>query len=348
MSRNSKHTLASPALITLVTGLLLLSAGCSNREPEKAPASGVLSSYGTEQSMPAFDGHIHNNTLAITPDEKIAVAASSQSGRVRIIPINGDPPRELSNYITPRNAIFAPDGASFYLSDSSLGVIDHISIHGDLLDRLPLGAGAFGTAMTADGSRIYVNNQAAGTVTAIDLRQRRPIAVIAGLSQPRQGIIHSAARNAVYVTDFADDSIAVVDATTNTIVKKIGGFNKIRGLSINRDGTRLYAANSGDNTISIVDAETGTTIHRVPVGDQPYGAALAPDGSVLLSGDMGSNTVTAIDPQSGSVRATITGTKQPRQAIAIGRNSICAWVLNEDLTVAEIDIPGARVTKTLG
>jgi hypothetical protein len=68
----------------------------------------------------------------------------------------------------------------------------------------------------------------------------------------------------------------------------------------------------------------------------------------VLSGDLGSHTLTVVDPATGGVRGAITGTRGPRQAIAFARNSIKAWVLNEDLTVAEVDVPGMKVTRILG
>ncbi|WP_228003118.1 YncE family protein [Nocardia australiensis] len=349
MRRNRRTPAITLAAALTAASIALLSVGCASSEPDSGPAPTTLGSYSVQGAAGRFDGDIHNNTLAVSPDEKLAVGANSQSGHVRLIALTtGSVLRDLPGYVTPRNAVFAPDGSGFFLSDSSLGVVDHIGVDGTLLDRFPLGAGAFGTAISPDGSRLYVNNQAANTVTVVDLRERRPVAVITGFAQPRQGIVLSPSRNALYVTNFADDSIAVVDTSTNTIVRRIGGFDKIRGVSVTSDGARLFAANSGDNTISIVDTATGATVGRVPVGDQPYGATLAPDGSVLLTGDLASSTVTVVDPGAGTVRTTITGTKRPRQAIAIGRDSTSAWVLNEDLTIAEIDIQAARVVRTLG
>ena len=49
---------------------------------------------------------------------------------------------------------------------------------------IPIGAGAFGTAIDAEGKRLYVNNQAANTVTVVDLLNRQTIAVLTGFSSP--------------------------------------------------------------------------------------------------------------------------------------------------------------------
>lgn len=343
------------ALTVIATGLTGAAVAFGAAPAAPAPvgtdsARDALGSYGKDGPPQPFDADIKNNTMAVSPDERVAVVANSESGKVRVIDLNGvHRTRELGGYVTPRNILFAPDGTSFYLSDSSRGVVDQIALRSARLSsRMPLGAGAFGTAMTNDGNRLYVNNQASNTVTVIDLSLRQPVTVIGGFAQPRQGIKLSPANDMLYVTNFQGDRVTKVDPATNEVIAQFQGFNQIRGLSISGDGSRLYGANSGDNTISIVDTASGTTVGRVPVGDKPYGAALSPDESVLLSGDLGSHTLTVVDPTTGGVKGAITGTKGPRQAIAFAKSSIKAWVLNEDLTVAEVDVPGMKVTRTLG
>ena len=47
------------------------------------------------------------------------------------------------------------------------------------------------------------------------------------------------------------------------------------------------------------------------------------------------------------VVATITGFKEPRQAIVFTRDGTLAYVLNEDLSVAKVDRASNRVVGTL-
>lgn len=338
---------SSMAVLLVAVGAV---TGCAEADPPTTRTDpATLGSYGNDRPPKPFDADIKNNAMAVSPDETRAVVANSESGRVRIVDLKGaETTIEISGYVTPRNILFAPDGKSFYLSDSSRGVIDRIAVPDTrLLSRMPLGAGVFGTAITTDGNILYANNQASGTVTVVDLIQRIPVAVISGFAQPRQGVKLSPANDVLYVTNFKGDRITTVNPATNKVIAQIEGFNQIRGLSISKDGSRLYGANSGDNTISIVDTASGATIQRVPVGDKPYGAALSPNESVLLSGDLGSNTLTVIDPSTGAIKGSITGTAGPRQAITFAKDSTRAWVLNENLSVAEIDLPGMRVTRTL-
>ncbi|MFD8097417.1 YncE family protein [Streptomyces malaysiensis] len=349
-----RKILGTAALVPLpLSGTMVASANAHSPKTAGRPSAVVpFGAYNgsVDGVRTPFDGEIHNNSLAVSPHERIAVATNSQSDHLVVIDLRrGQKITQIKGYVTPRNILFAPDGQSFTVSDSTLGVLDRISLRTFQVEkRLPLGAGVFGTAQTKDGKRLYANNQAANTVTVVDLAASRPVTVITGFAQPRQGVKLAPAEDMLYVTNFQGDRISTVDTATNKPVKEIGGFNQVRGLSISRDGTRLYAANSGDNTVSIVDTASGATLHRTPVGQQPYGAALAPDETILFSGNLGGNTLTAVDPGPGSVIGTVTGLIGPRQAISFSADSKTAWVLNEDLTIAEVDVPALKVIRTLG
>src|SRR5579863_3466776 len=122
-----------------------------------------------------FDGAIHNNSLAVSPDETIAVASYSERPDVLVYDLRGGHVlKVLHGYITPRNVVFDATGSSFYLSDSSLGRIDQIDSRTlQTVSSLPAGPGAFGTAISGDGRTLYVNNEAADTITRFDLSTQR-------------------------------------------------------------------------------------------------------------------------------------------------------------------------------
>ncbi|WP_328564961.1 YncE family protein [Streptomyces coelicoflavus] len=297
-----------------------------------------------------------NNTLAVSPNERLAVATNSYSDRLVVIDVrSGRKIAEIKGYVSPRNILFAPDSKSFTVSDSARGVVDRISVFGfRVTRRLPLGAGVFGTAQSRDGKWLYANNAAADTVTVVDLAHNRPTDVITGFHEPRQGTKLSYSGDTLYVTNYGKGEVSVVDLKSKDhTTRQIGGFHGLRAVSVNRAGDRLYAANSETAEISVVDTASGKTITTVPVGEKPYGAALSPDGSVLLSGDMKSNTLTAVNTADNSVIGTVKSgpkgaLKGPRQAISFSADSKTAWVLNDDLTVAKVDVENLEVTDILG
>lgn len=318
---------------------------------EKKPYAVVaaLLLTGLAHAAPAFDGQIRNNTLAVNPAETLALATKSDSDKVYVYDLRSGKMRQaLEGFISPRNILFSPDGQSFYISDSTKGTIekwDSASLTRSA--SMAVGPGAFGTTLSRDGSRLFVNNQATSTVTAFDPATLQPLAVMTGFAQPRQGIKLSADDKALFVTNFLGDKITVVDPNGFKTLAEIGGFNKIRAIAISRDGKTLYAANSGSDTLAEVDVEGRYVRRSVKVGSDPYGAALRPDGRFLYSGNLKGNSMTIVSLPDFKVTGEIGGLHGPRQAITFSHDSRKAWVLNEDVSIAEVDLTARRITRTL-
>ena len=271
------------------------------------PAPVAASASATQRWT--FDGAIHNNSLALSPDEGTAVVSYSERPDVVVYDLKtGKVRKVLDGFVTPRNIVFAPSGEFFYVSDSSLGTVAKIATSSlKTVSSLPAGPGAFGTVLSKDGATMYVNNQAASTVTRFDLASGEPRAVITGFAQPRQGVRLSPDGSALYVTNFMGDKITIVNTATNKIDGEITGFNKLRAISVTGDGKTLFAANSGSNTIAVVDLDKRAIESTIAVGKDPYGAALSPDGRRVYAGNLGDNSLSVIDVASKSVVATITG-----------------------------------------
>jgi len=297
-----------------------------------------------------FDDNIENNSLAVSPDERLAVASYSPDPGVKVYDLqDGSLVTTLPGFITPRNILFTPDGKQILISDSTRGVVVIVDAKTFRdVAIIPIGAGAFGTALDAQGKRLYVNNEAADTVTVVDLANRQTIAVLTGFSQPRQGVKLNPAGNLLFITNFAGDKVVVVDTSTLIPVHEITGIKGIRAISITADGNTLYAASSVTNSVAVVDLKTYTIRMFVPVGNDPYGAALSPDGSRVYSGNKLDNTLTIIDTSDNKPIGTITGFNEPRQAIVFGQHGAVAYVLNKDLSIAVVDLKAQKIIRTIG
>ena len=263
------------------------------------------------QAQQSFDGDIKNNSLAISPNESIAVASYSDSVKVKVYNIKtGKLIRNIGGFINPRNIIFSPGGKIFYISDSGLGLLlAYDAAKCKIIKTYPVGYGAFGTAINKTGNLIFINNEAANTVTALDVKTNSVKAIVSGFAQPRQGVKLNPDNSKLYVTNFANDKITVVDVATLKINTSISGFNKIRAISITKNGNTLFAANSGANEIAVVDIPSGKIIKTIPVGKDPYGASLSSDETILLSGNKMDNTISVVDIASLKNTKTITGLK---------------------------------------
>lgn len=199
------------------------------------------------QAQQTLDGWIKNNSLTVSPDESLAIASYSDSTHIKVYNLkSGKLIKNMSGFINPRNILFSPNGKWFYITDSGLGEL--LVFNTKTLQQVkayPVGYGAFGSAISSNGNLIFINNEASSTVSVVDLATKNIKAVITGFAQPRQGIKLNADNSKLYVTNFANDKIIIIDTKTFRIDTSVAGFNKIRAISINKDGKTLYAANSG-------------------------------------------------------------------------------------------------------
>jgi len=296
-----------------------------------------------------LESSIHYNSLAISPDGRTAVASCSERPDVIIYDLEAKQVRGLLNhFITPRDIQFDPTGRYFYVSDSSLGVIKKIDADSlKTISVLLASPGPFGTTISNDGRTLYVNNEAASIVTIFDLASGRPIAHINPYSQPRTGTRHSPDKSLLYVIDFWDDAVDIVDTSTEQIAEQISGFSKIRAISVTQDGKTLFAANSGTDTIAVVNLSSRSIIATIPVGRTPHGVALSPDEQFAYVGNLTDNTVSVVALSSFQVIATICGFNEPAQAIAFARDGSNAYVLNSDLSVSIVNLKTNRIVSTI-
>jgi YVTN family beta-propeller protein len=306
------------------------------------------SAYGQARHG-TLESSIHNKALAVSPDGRTAVASCSERPDVIIYDLEAKRVRGvLNHFITPRDIQFDPTGRYFYVSDSSLGVVKKIDTASlKTISVLLASPGPFGTTISNDGRTLYVNNEAASIVTVFDLVSGQPIAHINPYSQPRAETRCSSDRPLLYVIDFWDDKVDIVDTATEQIAEQISGFSKIRAISVTRDGKTLFAANSGTDTIAVVDLPSRSIIATIAVGRKPYGVALSPDEQFAYVGNLTDNTLSVVALSSLQVTATIFGFIEPAQAIAFARDGSNAYVLNSGLSVSIVNLTTNRIVSTM-
>ncbi|MEL7514209.1 MAG: beta-propeller fold lactonase family protein [Pseudomonadota bacterium] len=149
------------------------------------------------------------------------------------------------------------------------------------------------------------------------------------------GVALDTGRNRLFVSDWYNARLFVLDATTLAPLQELPTGTAPAGLALSDDGRYLASADKEANQVSIFDAETLTTRHQPTVGLRPYGLRFDPGGRLFV-GNVGSNDVTVIDPTSGEMLATIPVGERPYGvAFAGGR----AFVTNQyENTVSVIDL----------
>src|SRR6516165_6567162 len=104
-----KHPHLRIPLITTVLGTAMTTA--ATVAPALTPLASVPATVAAAMPRWTFDGAIHNNSLAVSPDETIAVASYSERPDVVVYDLRTGAVRAvLHGYITPRNIVFEPSG----------------------------------------------------------------------------------------------------------------------------------------------------------------------------------------------------------------------------------------------
>lgn len=153
------------------------------------------------------------------------------------------------------------------------------------------------------------------------------------------GVAHDAARGRLFISDWYNSRIWVLDDQTLETRGELTTGAAPAGLAISDDGRFLASADRDADQVSIFDAQTLNLFTRLDVGARPFGLRYAPDGRLFV-GNVGTNDVSVIDEGGRQVTATIpVGARPYGVAFAQGR----AFVSNQyEDSVSVIDLGTLR------
>lgn len=130
--------------------------------------------------------------------------------------------------------------------------------------------------VNSDGSRIYLTMHNSG-VAVIDGFTHEVITYVpAGHNvayYPNHIVVHPD-DSKIYVGNRAGshDGIAVIDATTNTLItdilligQDVFGVARPEGISLHPDGSKIYVVNGEDDNVVVLGANTNSLIGFIPV-----------------------------------------------------------------------------------
>ena len=203
------------------------------------------------------------------------------------------------------------------------------------------------------GTRLYVSNEADGTVSVIDAAAQRVVATIQVGKRPR-GLHVSHDGHRLYVAlsgsprggpgvdesklppaDRSADGIGVVDLDKLELVRTIPSGQDPESFDLVGDH-QLVVSNEETAEVSIVDLDKAVVASHVPVGREPEGVTTGPDGLVYVTSETDS-VVSIVDPKAAKVVATVGTGLRPR-GIVFSKDGARAFVSDEgDATVTVID-----------
>jgi YVTN family beta-propeller protein len=104
-----------------------------------------------------------------------------------------------------------------------------------------------------------------------------------------------------YVTNNGDNTISVIDTSTQTVVDTIFIGRYVKFIAVTPDGKEAYVG-AGDGTVSVVDTQSRKVTHTIPIGIS-YEIEVTPDGKEVYV--VGNKAVFVIDTKTHEISKTI-------------------------------------------
>lgn len=189
--------------------------------------SNTISVIDGSTNLKMADVHVGNSPIdvAVNPSSNLVYVTNIESGTVSVI---DGITNTVSSTIKVGNIPYAiavnPATNMTYVTDIGNGSISILQ----------------NSKIDSDNSNSNNNNVA------------RTLEKINGFIAPA-GIAINISTNKAYVTDYASNTVFVIDLKTNGVIHRIKvGTNPV-GISVNPISNRIYVTNVGDNTVSVID-----------------------------------------------------------------------------------------------
>ncbi len=144
----------------------------------------------------------------------------------------------------------------------------------------------------------------------------------------------SAVRNELYVVEWFDDELYVVDAATEMVTPITVG-DSLWDLVLSPDQGTLYIADRGTDEVHVFDLDSAMVTSSIPVGDDPWGLDLTPDGSMLVVANEDSSEVSVIDTVTAGVTPVALPAGADPRDVDIAPDGSVAYVPSGDVAGAD-------------
>jgi YVTN family beta-propeller protein len=203
---------------------------------------------------------------------------------------------DLGRPLRPHKPVYGPDGMLYCTGELAQAVVIVDPKTGKMVGQVPTGAKeSHILAMTRDGSRGYTANVGAGSVSVLDMKARKTIAVIP-VAKTVQRMALSNDERWAFTSDEDQPRVAVIDTKTNTLARWIATGAIPYVTQATPDGKYLLVAEDkgGKGLLEVVDLATWAVVKSYPLAPRENGGFLIHGGKIYLSEPLG-GTIQVID-----------------------------------------------------
>jgi DNA-binding beta-propeller fold protein YncE len=252
---------------------------------------------------------VHGHEAAASPDGRTAyvpiygstgVGKAGLNGRsMLVIDIAGRKivgKVDFGHEVRPHCAVYDPVSGLLYVTtelDKTVTAIDPRTLK--IVGTIPTGQEqSHMLALSSDGSRGYTANVGPGTVSVLDMKARKTLAVIP-ISKDTQRISVSRDDSMAFTADQTQPRLAVIDTATNKVKTWITLPAVGYGTASTRDGRWLLVAMPSASKVAVVDLKNLKVARTIDVPSAPQEVLMRPDGKVAYVSCSSTGRVAAID-----------------------------------------------------
>ena len=307
---------AAPAADAAATGTLLIGNKGENTLSFIDLASGRELGRAPTGRMP--------HEIAISPDGRQAAVVAYGGRSIDVFDVAS---RErlrtidLSPNEGPHGIVWLDDGRILATTErsQSLTLVDTRS--GDAVSAISTGQqGTHMVAVSPDRRRAYTANIGSGTVSVLDLVERRKLRDLAVGGRP-EGIALSPDGGTLWVGDLEGARVQAFDTGTFERLAEVRTGEVPIRVAASPDGRWIVTSNLGTGSLTLIDARTRAVAREIPVsGSREAGQVtilFSADGRRLYAAETGRDQVAEVDLESGRVlRRLAAGSQGDGLAIA--------------------------------
>jgi len=169
-----------------------------------------------------------------------------------------------------------------------------------LLLAAPANAGNSQIAVSPNGKTVLTANRDNGTVSVVDVANRKVLREIPVGRQPESVAWIGSGPNAI-ATTYLENAVVVFNAETGKTIKKIETAAEPYGVVVDKTGKRAFVTNEYPGVVTVIDLEKSTIEKTIDVGPFVRGLALAMDEKTLYVTHYYSGAVSGVEVSSGKI-----------------------------------------------
>jgi DNA-binding beta-propeller fold protein YncE len=215
---------------------------------------------------------------------------------------------DFGHGVRPHCPLIGPKDGMLYVTtelDKTITIIDPKTLK--IVGAIPTGQPeSHMLVLSHDGRRGYTANVGPGTVSVLDIADRKALKVIP-ISGNTQRIAISKDDRWVFTADQTKPQMAVIDTKTDAVAHWIPVESPGYGGAVTPDGRWFLVALPDVNKVAVIDVQAMKVVRNIPVGAgaDPQEVLIRPDGKAAYVSCMRSNQVAQIDLGSWTVTRMI-------------------------------------------